>query len=51
MIARRHDVDAAAEDLIPDLPGDAEARGGVLDIGDDHQVDLMVVDESRQALA
>ena len=35
VIAGRHHVDAVAEDGVGDVAGDAEAGGGVLDVGDD----------------
>src|SRR6185436_288050 len=48
VIAGRHDFDAPIEQLIADLPGDAESGGGVLDVGDD-EVDLVVLAQRGQA--
>src|SRR5262245_22782424 len=48
VIARRHDVEAAVEQLIADLAGDAEAGCGIFHVADD-EIDLVIVAERRQA--
>ena len=42
VVARGHDIDPPAEQLIADFPRDAPAGRGVLGIGD-HQVDVVVL--------
>ena len=44
VIARRHHVDAIAEDGVGDVAGHAKSRGGVLDVGDD-EIDVALLDE------
>jgi len=50
MIARREQVDAALQQFVQGVAGDAEARGGVLGVGDD-EIDAVLPDHSRQELA
>src|SRR5258708_21282836 len=50
VIPRRHRVDAVAEDGVGDIPGDAEAGGGVLDVGDD-EVQRLLFDERGHGAA
>jgi hypothetical protein len=50
VIARGHDIDAPAEDLVADFTRDPGTGRGVLRVGD-HQVDLMMIDESSHAAA
>ena len=45
----RHAVDAHGQELVADLAGDAEAAGGVLDVGD-AVVDVVQREERRQRL-
>ena len=46
VVARRHDVDAIAEDRIRHVAGDAETRRRVLDVGDD-EIESALLDERR----
>src|SRR5207249_2802951 len=49
VIARRHDVDAPLEQLIADLPRDAESRGRVLGVRDD-EIDLVMLHDRGQSV-
>ena len=46
VVARRHHVDAIAEDCIRHVAGDAETRRRVLDVGDD-EIESALLDERR----
>jgi hypothetical protein len=46
VVARRHHVDAVAQDSVGDVSGHAEAGGGVFDVGN-HQVDAVLGDQRR----
>ena len=50
MIARGHHIHAPIEQRVADVLRDAEARGGVLGVGD-REVDAVVLDQRAQAFA
>ena len=49
VVAGGHAVDAHGQELVADLPGDPEAAGGVLDVGD-AVVDVVLAEDDGQRL-